>query len=1093
MEKVSAKGHSDASRMALRGLVKLASEANPRTWPIHTFNYQNPLHDIESLPFEDALRQGKDRFGGSGYLSNEHYRNYLRAGRIHQSDLDRALEPLVTDSTANLKDRKLKHREVVRAHFEIGFTAPSWETLKSAVENDPHREMLLSLTEYMNPFFKPMLLSVDIASNAASSRGDLGTFMTLSTALDRIFEMKISQDIDAEMIKWCTPFLDEGHAPWEMPHRDQGFYMAWKTLAALEGKWGVAPRQRNDIEGLPHRPEDAVLNSLSTMGIPESQWESYLGLHLSALPGWTAIIKWRSEHQSYPWQAIHRIDLVQYLAVRLWYEVHWVTLHCRKLMGIGGTLQNLCDYIQAHPEEIFMRQARAAKRLPADFSDAVDRLSYRGSRPEAWLALADRYAQALHSQGPAAALSAAWRLVRVAESFSIDPQSLLQSKGAELKRIVDWLDAHPESSHGPHWLKAFEGTYQKSFLDQLKTKLQPIETQKPLPLRVAARPQAQAVFCIDVRSEPFRRHLEKTGAYETFGFAGFFTVFIRYLGFGSHREVDLFPAVAKEKHVVSEIPRPFQEAKVGRHRAGLAFMHGAHTLLHDLKENVVTPYVMVESIGWFFGIPLVGKTLFPKKYRKWGRGLQGLLSPAVLTTLTLDKLLRETVERMIASEQRIVIKEALQDVLEDHKKIASELIESLRKMALSGAEEQTALMSIPEGEKVARLFGAPDQLNTFVETLRNRHHMTEAWASARMERITRTGLSFKEQVHTVETALKMMGLTKNYARLVLFCAHGGTSENNPYEAALDCGACGGNPGHPNARVLATLANRPAVREALKKNGIVIPEDTVFMAAQHDTTTDEVRLCDLEDVPQSHKNDVDWLLLDLIKAGTQTRKERCARFPDLRFGQVGKNLTDEVHRRSASWSQVLPEWGLSGNAAIVISRNESIRGLDLSGRVFLHSYYAEEDPAGRMLEMIMTGPLIVAQWINMGYYFSTTDNAVYGSGSKVYHNVVGRIGIMYGATGDLCLGLPLQSVGAGPMPYHEAMRLLVVIEAPRKRIDSIISRHPILKDHLHNRWVHLIALDTGRFYRYLGKNIWREDAPPFSDATDHTSHRKGSSE
>ena len=81
---------------------------------------------------------------------------------------------------------------------------------------------------------------------------------------------------------------------------------------------------------------------------------------------------------------------------------------------------------------------------------------------------------------------------------------------------------------------------------------------------------------------------------------------------------------------------------------------------------------------------------------------------------------------------------------------------------------------------------------------------------------------------------------------------------------------------------------------------------------------------------------------------------------------------------------------------------------------------------------MTGPQIVGQWINMEHYFSTVDQEIYGSGSKIYHNVVGRLGIMSGPQSDLRTGLAWQTVMNGPRPYHEPMRLLTVIEAPREQ-------------------------------------------------------------
>lgn len=1058
----------ESKRMELRGVVRLAGEVIAQYWPMRTFVHHNPLHSLEYLPFEETVRRGKQFLNGDGYLPSDLYRAYVASGRIRFEQLEAALQPLASDQTVVLGPRSMTHGDVLRACLTEGLCSPVREPLDDQLD-DPDRDLIERIAKKLEHVLEAPSLDDRVKKVVETNQAALCRWLTLSHWCDDTLGTSIVHTINDQMIKWCSAFLDEGHAAWAMPDRDGGLYQAWKRLVAQEWSLiGIADSRRK-IAALPDHPEDALLESLAALGIPAELRQDYLSLQLTALPGWAGFIKWRAEERDYPWQQANPVGLVKFLAIRLWYAQELVQAACREYLDIPGRFDDIVAYMRDYSEEYYLRRQRIAGHLPALYAEEVDRLAHR--KGQSWNTVLTRYrTDVIPRHQIARRRGNARRLLTLSRSLEIHDEHLAESPPQALKQVIEWIEGFPESHHGIVWLRAFEAGYHEPLIEQLISASQRERTDKPPPPPL--RPYSQSVYCIDVRSEPFRRHLESVGPHETYGFAGFFAAFIRYRAWGREYDTEQFPVIMRPKNEVRELPRSYLDHKVSQHQAWTKWVHAGHTLLHDLKENVITPYVMVESIGWFYTLPIFGKTLLPSLYRRIATWLQRLFVPLLPTTLTVNKLSPTDTSEMLTVEHQKLIRLALQERLGlRNTRITSSLIDGLRQRALQGEGQQDPGF-LAETEAVGL---KADTLDTFITVLQREYDVNTRASSRYKERLTRTGFTLEEQTLTVDTALRMMGLTKNFARLILFCAHGSTSDNNPYESALDCGACGGNEGKPNARVLAMMANNDKVRAQLRRTGIDIPSDAHFLAGQMDTTTDAVQLFDLEDVPPTHRADLARLQEDLREAAELASHERCGRFPEIGQSLDESQATAHVRRRSVDWSQVRPEWGLSSNTTFLIGRRELTKGLDFRGRVFLHSYDYREDPTTRFLEVLLTAPQVVAQWINMEHYFSAVDNEVYGSGSKIYHNVVGRFGIMSGPWSDLRLGLARQTVMNDEMPYHEPMRLLTVVEAPRNGIEKLIVRHDVLQHYYCNEWVHLIVLDPmdGRWYRYRPDGEWAQ--------------------
>ncbi len=1064
--------YTESRRAELRALIKLASDVIPALWPLRTAIAINPLVGLEHQDFHEAIRRAQQCWGGRGYLPSDLSRAYYREGRITREQVDAALAPLATQQSLNLGGTRITHLDVLRVHLLHGIPAPAPDVVEAMVEDAPERDLLHTLGGRLGQVLGPLPAEDIIQASVQADRAALGHSCSLAQWCDRAVGTTVWGTINEEMIKWCAGFLDEGQSAWSMPLRETSFYETWRRLARHDlhlALHGVDAWQRA-LADLPSQPEDAILDSLAALGLPETVWQDYFALHLAALPGWAGQIKWRAEQPdpvSAAWVKAYPIDLTQYLAVRLWYEEKLVQATCRTDLGIEGTYGSLAAYMHREPVVYVLRRDRTSGHLPAPYADQVDRLTYQGKADgsQAWKAVAARYVADLSERQHRLALKgSAWRVASLAKALGAHPVALLDCAPADLKTLLGWVEAFPEEEHGPRWLEALEAGVRDELVGRLASNAG--KATAPSPTH-EVRPLAQAIFCIDARSERYRRHLEDIGGYETFGFAGFFLCFIRFRAFDSHHEVNSFPVIMKTKNLVREIPRSVSGMDLPRYRTGARLIRAVQALLHDLKEHVITPYVMVESLGWFFSLPFLGKTLIPQTYERVRTALAGIFAPPIATTLTVDKLTREDVEEMLGAEQRATIRRALREHFGlSGTRLSPSLIEALRRQALEKPVENPVQVA-----------GLSDQdIENLITVLRKDYGISPRWALSQMNRITQTGFTLDEQVVTVETALRIMGLTRNYGRLVAFVAHGSRVDNNPYEAALECGACGGNSGNPNVRLLSAMANKPAVRKRLEKNGLFIPDDTHFIGGLHDTCTDEVHLFDLEDIPSTHRKDLLRFFEDLRAAGRQTAQERLTILPDAGPGVPVTSVGKAVGQRSTDWSQVRPEWGLANNAAVVIGRRRLTQGLNLDGRVFMHSYDYLEDPTGKALEIILTAPGQVMEWINLGYYFSTVDNETFGAGNKIYHNVVGRLGVMSGTQSDLRIGLPWQSVMVrDERPYHEPVRLLIIVEAPPDRITSLIQIHPILQRFYDNGWVRLVALDReeSTFYQYQPRYRWEK--------------------
>ncbi|MEZ5094346.1 DUF2309 domain-containing protein [Nocardioides sp.] len=996
-------------RLRVRSMVHLAAEPIPFFWPMRNFIHHNPLYGLEHLPFTEAVAQGSALFHGRGYLERRQYQALSARGEVDPDALAAGVRRVLAGSAP------IAGVDLERWGLEL-LTGPEpagrW---RATIATPADVRALLD-----GGTIDPEPPSLDLVR--ASLRRELLGARTAYEAVDSLYGSRIGAELDALVIMSCLDFFDEGQSVWTMPGRERGFFTAWRELTMHNVPLERHARQVRSILSQTRTPEGVILHVLEELQIPEDEWIDYFTRELARMHGWSGFIRWRTSAKSYHWARAFPGDLVDLVAIRMALALGLLaTSPHREVMARPV----VAAAIEERPEELYLRRELFGGQLLPALAGRVERAVAR-SRPAEVAAVFADYARAKRQQ-EAARMTA--RLEGLARSLG-QQERLATLEAGEVDSLLGSLRLC-EEREGEVWLQAMESRATARLLDGLTLSKRGPDEQRPF---------AQALFCIDTRSERLRRHLESVGEYHTFGIAGFFGVPVSFMELGTGSETHLSPVIVTPQNLVLEI------SATGLGDEPVISVLGE--AVHELKDSVLSPFVTVEAIGLLFGFDMVGKTLAPRRYGQWRRRLE---PHRPRTHLLLDKLDRAQADSLVRAVQRGVIVRAVEQELEvDPESVTDAMIRDLREAAL---EHETDLTLCRE-----RLGLDDQELRAFVARLQTDYEINTSFAQRQLERLGRIGFSLDEQVNYAGTALRSIGLVQNFSRFVLLVGHGSTSANNPYESALDCGACGGNHGLVNARVLAQMANKPQVRRRLRDQGIDIPDDTWFLPALHNTTTDDVELLDLELIPPAHLVYIDRLRTGLTAASRLSTQERIPTL-GLEFDDSSRSSAPaRAHRNSTDWSQVRPEWGLARNAYFVIGTRDLTRHADLEGRAFMHSYDYTLDPRQRVLVNILTGPLVVAQWINMEHYFSTVDNDCYGSGSKVNLNVSGRFGVMSGNVSDLRTGLPAQTVLKEGEPYHEPVRLITVIEAPFEHARAAVDAVPSARQLVANEWIRLLVVD-----------------------------------
>ncbi|MEO8366500.1 MAG: DUF2309 domain-containing protein [Pseudoxanthomonas sp.] len=175
-------------------------------------------------------------------------------------------------------------------------------------------------------------------------------------------------------------------------------------------------------------------------------------------------------------------------------------------------------------------------------------------------------------------------------------QTVMQAWAVARARAPASIPAEPSLAIDHVLQVAYEFSWQRGLVAELC---------KPRRQAAMQRRGVQAAFCIDVRSEVFRRAFEHASAeVETIGFAGFFGLPIEYVPLGQDHGRAQCPVLLTPKFTVCETVQGASAAEQARIVGLRSLRRRAANAWKTFRMAAVSCFAFVETMGWMYLIKL---------------------------------------------------------------------------------------------------------------------------------------------------------------------------------------------------------------------------------------------------------------------------------------------------------------------------------------------------------------------------------------------------------------------------------------------------------------------------------------------------------